>query len=121
MVTLVATGIEERRFTIPQDLIWRLAYGSRYVESDIERIVHRDLAARNVLLDAGLEPLISDFGFSRVVRGDEKQGQTNSAIGSIRWMAPESIGASTYSEKSDVWSYASKLYEVASRLRAKIF
>lgn len=61
-------------------------------------IVHRDLAARNVLLGPMSEPKIADFGFSRNL-GSDKQGQTTSDLGPIRWLSPESYNQ-TFSEKS---------------------
>jgi hypothetical protein len=75
-------------------------------------IVHRDLAARNILLSEDLRtPKVSDFGFSRIV-GDEGVGKTANDVGPIRWMAPESLKSSVFSEKSDVWSYGCMLIEI---------
>jgi serine/threonine protein kinase len=48
-------------------------------------IVHRDLAARNILLGPSMEPKIADFGFSRNI-GTQKEGQTDTDLGPIRWM-----------------------------------
>jgi predicted Ser/Thr protein kinase len=77
-------------------------------------IVHRDLAARNILVTDGGNPKISDFGMSRILeRVDE--GKTNSSVGPVCWMAPESIATRNYSKKSDVWSFGIVVYEIVSQ------
>ncbi len=51
------------------------------------------------------KPKISDFGMSRVLKDMSQQGQTETDIGPIRWMAPESLHDLKYSVKSDVWTF----------------
>lgn len=50
---------------IAQGLLYRL------------RIVHRDLKASNILLDADMQPKISDFGMTRIFRQNESVANTN--------------------------------------------
>ena len=46
---------------------------------------------------------MSDFGYSRHVDDANSGGKTDSTIGPVRWMSPESLSVQIYSEKSDVW------------------
>lgn len=55
-----------------------------------EYLIFRDLASRNLLLDAQLNIKITDFGLSRVMT-DSETNFTQSEVGPLKWMAPESI------------------------------
>ncbi|PRP75712.1 Tyrosine kinase specific for activated (GTP-bound) p21cdc42Hs (ISS) [Planoprotostelium fungivorum] len=87
-----------------------IALGMNHLHS--EGIIHRDLAARNILLTQHLEPKVSDFGMSR--RAEEGVGMTQTAIGPVRWMAPEAITSRVYSTKSDVYSFGVLIWEMVS-------
>jgi len=87
-----------------------VALGMLHLHS--EKVVHRDLAARNILLSKGLDPKVSDFGFSRVLQEDAEASKTMSVVGPLRWMAPESIANRVYSNKSDVWSFGVLSWEI---------
>ncbi|XP_024030963.1 G-type lectin S-receptor-like serine/threonine-protein kinase RKS1 [Morus notabilis] len=66
-----------RRF----DIICGIARGILYLHQDsILRIIHRDLKASNVLLDAAMNPKISDFGLARIFGGDQSEACTNRVI-----------------------------------------
>eukprot|EP00189_Rhodosorus_marinus_P012517 CAMPEP_0184740802 /NCGR_PEP_ID=MMETSP0315-20130426/3822_1 /TAXON_ID=101924 /ORGANISM="Rhodosorus marinus, Strain UTEX LB 2760" /LENGTH=372 /DNA_ID=CAMNT_0027210713 /DNA_START=214 /DNA_END=1332 /DNA_ORIENTATION=+ len=65
-------------------------------------IIHRDVKCANILLSDSMTPWIADFGFSRLIdRVNTMTGET----GSYRYMAPEVIKASKYSDKADVYSF----------------
>jgi serine/threonine protein kinase len=96
---------------------WNIAIGIAAGMQSLasQNVVHRDLAARNVLLDANLTAKVADFGYARVVDDESGSGQTNANVGPVRWMAPESLLARQYSEKSDVWAYGCVLLELETR------
>jgi len=88
-----------------------IAHGMLHLHS--ENIVHRDLAARNILLTDKLTPKVADFGMSRYI-SESTSGKTQSNVGPLKWMSPESILQKVYSPGSDIWSFGVLLFEIFS-------
>lgn len=71
--------------------------------------LHRDIKSFNVLLDNHYRVKLIDFGFACPI-----DNKTKRSVGSLPWLAPESIKKAEYSCKSDVYSLACVYWELMS-------
>ncbi|KAI9997749.1 hypothetical protein PInf_001680 [Phytophthora infestans] len=86
-----------------------ISCGLQYLHSLKPIIVHRDLKSKNVLIGDNYGAKLSDFGVSRMRRGDETM---TSGVGTAYWTAPEVLAGHRYSEKADIYSLGVVLAEL---------
>lgn len=99
--------------TIRQKILIGIARGMMYLHQN--RVIHRDLKPGNILLDENFNPIITDFGLSKIFEKGNSQKQTQS-YGTFTYMAPEVIKGDKYNGKADVYSFALLMYEVVTDL-----
>jgi hypothetical protein len=93
-----------------QNIALGAAAGVRHLHA--ENVIHRDLAARNILVDDQMTAKIADFGMSRTAGDDGEDNTTMTAVGPVRWMAPEQMAHRKYSRASDVFAFGVVLFEI---------
>ncbi|KAL5504047.1 hypothetical protein ACEPAH_8120 [Sanghuangporus vaninii] len=84
-------------------------------------IIHSDLKADNILISKDYQPLICDFGISRILDSSQSAFVSTThdghAKGSMRWMAVELLDPCDdvepkHSKETDVWAFGMTLYEM---------
>lgn len=80
------------------------------------QILHRDIKPDNVMVSEDGRAKLADFGVARVPDAAlTKEGQF---LGTPCYAAPETLSSGKYSPRSDLFSFAALLYELASGTRA---
>jgi len=83
--------------------------GLEYIHS-FHRI-HRDIKSDNILLGAGGEIKLADFGYAAQLTAQKSKRHT--IVGTPYWMAPELIRGQEYDQKVDIWSLGIMAMEMA--------
>jgi serine/threonine protein kinase/WD40 repeat protein len=73
-------------------------------------VLHRDIKPSNLLLDAGGQTWVTDFGLAKL-EGSEGPTRTGDIVGTLRYMAPERF-AGRSDPRSDVYGLSVTLYEL---------
>ncbi|MEN9798165.1 MAG: hypothetical protein RL653_1861 [Pseudomonadota bacterium] len=77
-------------------------------------VIHRDIKPSNLLLDGEANVVLGDFGIARDEGNEAKLTKTITQLGSLHYMAPElNRSAKNVSEKSDIFSLAVTVHELA--------
>lgn len=84
-------------------------------------LVHRDLKPANLMVTAGGQLKIVDFGIATAETMHDAATATNVdsgvATGTLPYMAPEQIAGTAVDPRADIWSFGAVLYELSTGKR----
>ncbi|KAG0045218.1 hypothetical protein BGZ83_009529 [Gryganskiella cystojenkinii] len=73
--------------------------------------LHRDIRACNILLDDGLEPMLTGFELSREIKDPTGEQEVEEHV--RYWWSPDKKGGGGSSRDSDVYSFGVLMYEIS--------
>ncbi|NPA26179.1 MAG: protein kinase [Chloroflexi bacterium] len=98
------TPLEAVRLLIP------LADAVHYAHE--QGMIHRDIKPANILLTPQGDPVLTDFGLARLLRGSERHTRTGTILGTVLYMAPEQLRGQNVDHRADIYALSAVLYEM---------
>ncbi len=79
-------------------------------------VVHRDIKPENIMLTAGGEVKVADFGLARIARNDAPNDltQVGMTLGTPLYMSPEQVEGRPLDPRSDIYSFGVTCYHMLS-------
>ncbi|KLO18177.1 kinase-like protein [Schizopora paradoxa] len=98
-------------------VLFGVAAGLAYLHN--EGVIHADLKGRNILVSPNKQPLLADFGLSRMLVQSQVTSGSRSQAGTVRWTAKELIldiddENSKCNMSTDIWAFGMVIYELLS-------
>jgi len=103
--------IEDGELTLEEKVKISVQIASALKAAHDKGIIHRDIKSRNIMLDAGGNIKVMDFGLARL-DGSDGITKTGTTLGTTAYMAPEQLRGEKADTRSDIWSYGVVLYEL---------
>ncbi|KAG8871283.1 hypothetical protein FRB97_008823, partial [Tulasnella sp. 331] len=95
------------------DVVHGIAAGLEYLHT--HEVIHGDLKALNVLLTEQLDPLICDFGMTKMQDVHNATSTAMQGAGSYRWMSPElMMDGESKTKESDIYAFGMTIVEARS-------
>eukprot|EP00803_Ostreobium_quekettii_P003039 evm.model.scf_1563.1 EVM.evm.TU.scf_1563.1 scf_1563:259-9406(-) len=106
--------LHDSKFTLTWHLVYSFALGIAKGMAHLHnaKTIHRDLKSGNLLVDENMDIKVGDFGLSR------KQMNAfpmTGGVGTYQYSAPEVLSSEMYSEKADIYSFGTVLWECCTR------
>jgi len=119
---VLADFICEGRSGAQQALPLALQMVGALAEAHAHGIIHRDIKPRNLMLTAGGQLKVLDFGLAKVIQAKQnvvgdapsQASQAGLILGTVAYMSPEQLRGERLDFRSDVFSVGTVLYEVVS-------
>ncbi|MBN1993356.1 MAG: protein kinase [Anaerolineae bacterium] len=93
-------------------LLFRLVVGA-VAYAHQQGVIHRDLKPANVLLTRDGQPVLTDFGLSKIV-GSRLLTELGTIVGTPAYISPEQAAGEAGDERSDIYSLGVMLYELVT-------
>lgn len=86
-------------------ILFDIAKAILYLHSQFPPVIHRDIKSDNIFIKKEGTAKLGDFGISKFEEIALEAEYRTETVGTLQYMAPESMHSSSYSTASDIYSF----------------